>query len=189
MDASTVGLISGGVGVVGTFAGVTFTQWRSDRRDHARLESEERREPARLVHDAELKKDERLFDHRRTAYTKIIEHYHGFTRAAAEWDESRQGDPPEDALEPFWLSLSEVDMYASQKVSKAALDLYWAVSTVVFGAAAFGYVSTDPDLDAYFAYAKFVEAARQDLGLPPREEPIRREYPLRPDSPSGDEAH
>ncbi|MSW69091.1 MAG: hypothetical protein F2829_03465 [Actinobacteria bacterium] len=182
MDVATVGLISGAVGVVGTFAGVTFTQWRSDRRDRARLDSEERREAARLAHDADLKKDERLFDHRRTAYTKIVEHYHGYTRAATEWDDHRQGDPPEDALEPFWLSLSEVDLYGTQTVSKAALNLYWAVYSVVFGAEMVNMHVPDPDLDAYFMYAKFVEAARQDLGLPPREEPIRREYPLRPDS-------
>jgi hypothetical protein len=84
VDAAAVGLISGGIGVAGTLLGVVFTQWRADVRERTRLAVEERREQQRLARDAELERDARLFDHRRTAYAAVIEQYHRWSVIAAD---------------------------------------------------------------------------------------------------------
>ena len=52
MDAATVGVLTGTIGVVGTLVGVVFTQWRADVREGKRLVVEERREQQRLDRDA-----------------------------------------------------------------------------------------------------------------------------------------
>lgn len=72
MDDATLGIITGAIGVVGALAGTGFTQWRSDVREQARLEVEERREQARLDAEVERERDTRLFDHRRAAYAAVI---------------------------------------------------------------------------------------------------------------------
>lgn len=155
MDAATVGLFTGSIGVIGTLAGVGFTQWRSDVRERSRIEVEERREQTRLDRETDREQSARLFDHRRTAYSAVIREYHHWMEAA---DRPGPWRSPEDGvMGDFWQLLSEIDLYGSRVAATLARDLYFAISDVY-------YDSKDP-MKAHDRFNEFLDAARTDLGV------------------------
>ncbi|WP_028652509.1 hypothetical protein [Nocardioides halotolerans] len=165
MDAATVGLLSGGIGVGGTLLGTVFTQIRSDARDRVRLASEERREEQRMAVDARREREARLFDHRRAALLAVIEKYHGHAELA--WQlEHHQADhqPGDEELEPFWQLLSEVDLYCGAEPAKIARALYSAVSAWLHGTGAGSFVTRQERAEQLFQ--AFLAAARAELGVP-----------------------
>lgn len=173
MDAATVGVLTGGIGVAGTLLGVVFTQWRSDVREKNRLAVEERREEQRLAHDAERERDARLFDHRRNAYLAVIEQFHRWSTIAAEVREGTSPEPPEDAMDEFWRVVSEVDLYGSTEAAEKALALYFVLREQVYGPRNPNIEKDDLDLEVMDHQNDFVDAARADLGLTAR-------WPARP---------
>jgi hypothetical protein len=168
VDATTVGVLTGTIGVVGTLLGVVFTQWRADVREKNRLAVEERREQQRLDHDANRERDTRLFDHRRNAYVAVIEQFHRWSAIAADIREGVQPEPPEDAMEDFWRVVSEVDLYGSAEAAEKALGLYFVLHTQVYGPHNPNIEDADRDLEVMDRQNDFVDAARADLGLPAR---------------------
>lgn len=168
MDAATVGLLTGSIGVLGTLGGVVFTQWRADVREGKRLAVEERREQQRLDHDAARELDARLFDHRRNAYVAVIEQYHRWDAVADGIANGLHPAPPEDAMNDFWRVLSEVDLYGSAEAGKKALDLYMAMRKLVYGPHRTADDGEDAFVTAVERHRDFVQAVRADLGTTPR---------------------
>ncbi|MCW2785396.1 MAG: hypothetical protein JWP74_1913 [Marmoricola sp.] len=151
MDTTTVALVAGGIGVVGTLAGVAFTQWRSDVRERHRSEVEQRREQNAL-----------LLDHRRTTYVAVIREYHRWKDAP-----DRPGpplDPSDDLMADFWHLLAEVDLYGSRRAAKAASELYFALHDLLYGSG-----SEATSQDALDRFSEFLDAARTDFGIAPDE--------------------
>lgn len=168
MDAATVGLITGGIGVAGTLAGVAFTQWRADVREKNRLAVEERREEQRLAHDTERERDARMFDHRRNAYLAVIEQFHRWNAVAMDLRNSFKAAPREDAMDDFWRVVSEVDLYGSAEAAEKALALYQVLRDQVYEPRDPNVEDLDYDLGAMERLNDFVDAARADLGLTAR---------------------
>ena len=168
MDAAAVGLISGGIGVAGTLAGVVFTQWRSDVRERNRLAVEERREEQRRAHATEREHDARLFDHRRSAYLAVIDQFHRWNTIAIDVREGVKPRPPEDAMDDFWRVVTEVDLYGSANAAEKALALYQALSDQVYKPPNPNVENLDYEIDAMERQNDFVDAARADLGMTPR---------------------
>lgn len=168
VDAATVGVLTGSIGVVGTLAGVVFTQWRADVREGKRLEVEERREQQRLDHDAARELDARLFDHRRNAYVAVVEQFHRWHGIAVEIREGVKPEPPEDAMDDFWRAVSEVDLHGSTEAGEKALAVYLELRKQVYGPRSRDDSDDDLDLTAFDRHYEFVNTARADLGLPAR---------------------
>ena len=168
VDAATLGVMSGGIGVAGTLLGVVFTQWRSDVRERNRLAVEERREQQRLAHDTERERDARLFDHRRNAYLAVIEQYHRWISIVADVREGLKPEPPEDAMDGFWRIVGDVDLYGSTEAAEKAQALYFVLHEHLYGPRNPNIEDADRDLEAGDRHNEFVNAARADLGLPAR---------------------
>lgn len=168
MDAATVGVLTGSIGVVGTLAGVVFTQWRADVREGKRLGVEERREQQRLDRDAARELDARLFDHRRNAYVAVIEQFHRWHVIAVDIREGSKPEPPEDAMDEFWRVVSEVDLYGSTGAAEKALALYQELRDQVYEPRNPNIEDADLDVTAFDRHYEFVNTARADLGLPAR---------------------
>lgn len=175
MDAATVAVLTGAIGVAGTLLGVAFTQWRSDVRERNRLAVEERREDRRLAHEGERERDARMFDHRRNAYLAVMEQFHRWSNIVVDVREGIQPEPPEDAMGAFWRVVSEVDLYGSANAAEKARALYFVLQTQVYGAHP-NIEDDDLELAVMDHQNDFVNAARADLGLtarwPPRQELI-----------------
>lgn len=168
VDAATVAVLSGGVGVAGTLLGVVFTQWRSDVRERNRLAVEERREQRRLAQDAERERDARLFDHRRNAYLAVIEQYHRWINIVADARDGLTPEPPEDAMDGFWRIVGDVDLYGNAEAADKAQALYFELHEQMYGTHNPSIENADLDLEAGDRHNEFVNAARADLGLPAR---------------------
>jgi len=167
VSAAAVGLITGAIGVLGTLAGVLFTQWRADVRERDREAAEERREERRIANEAERERDARLFDYRRNAYVSVIEQYHRWSSVGSKVERGEVAEPPEDAMDDFWRLVGEVELYGGHEVGSAAQDLYFTLYGWVFNWKS----SKEPGWDALDGYAAFLDAARVDLGVPPRPKP------------------
>lgn len=168
VDAATVGVLTGTIGVAGTLVGVVFTQWRADVREGKRLVVEERREQQRLDRDAARELDARMFDHRRNAYVAVIEQFHRWHVIAVDVRQGVKPEPPEDAMDEFWRVVSEVDLYGSAEAAEKALALYQELSDQVYGPRNPNVEDADLDLTVMDRHYEFVNTARADLGLPPR---------------------
>lgn len=165
MDAATVALLGGGIGVGGTLLGTVFTQLRSDARDRVRLASEERREEQRMAVEARREREARLFDYRRTALLSVIEKYHAYAELAWQLEHHGAGrQPGDDELEPFWQLLSEVDLYCGAEPARIARALYSAVSSWLHGTGAGSYATRQERANDLFQ--EFLRAARTELGVP-----------------------
>lgn len=165
MDAATVALLGGGIGVGGTLLGTVFTQLRSDARDRVRLASEERREEHRMAVEARREREARLFDHRRAALLSVIEKYHVYAELAWQLEHDRADHQPgDDELEPFWQLLSEVDLYCGAEPARIARALYSAVSSWLHGTGAGSYQARQEMAEGLFQ--EFLAAARAELGVP-----------------------
>ncbi len=186
MDAATVGVMTGGIGVAGTLLGVVFTQWRADVREKNRLAVEERREQQRLTHDTERERDARMFDHRRNAYLAVIEQFHRWNAVAMDLRNSLEAAPPEDAMGEFWRVVSGVDLYGSAEAAEKALALYQVLSDQVYGPRDPNVEDLDYDVSAMERLNDFVDSARADLGLtarwPDLDKPISLKFGGEPSS-------
>lgn len=147
--------------MTGTLVGTWFTQWRADVRERERVAAEERRERSRANDEADRARESRLFEHRRTIYAEVIRLYHFWIDASGEIELGLWPEPEEDAWRPLMLSVSEVDLYGSQEAGQAARRLVAALRALIDGPAGTYQEARD-------ACAAFIDAARFDLGAPPR---------------------
>lgn len=157
VDTSWVALMGGAIGVVGTLGATAFNQWRSDVREAKRRDDERERERA-----------SRLFDHRREAYSAVLQHYYCWEVIASELSRDEVPEPPEDAMSDFWSALGEVDLYGSHKTASSARNLYFAMSNLIYGGLG---SDPEPDWTAMDRFRDFVTAARLDLGVPATKPP------------------
>jgi hypothetical protein len=121
-----IGALTAGV----TLTGVLVTQWRSDRRDSARLRDEARREALRLTHEDNA----RVFEHRREAYVEFLSGARfNLTALRDWWDREPDHDPPDDALSGLGARLATVKIYGSPEAARIADALYEWHRVEMFG--------------------------------------------------------
>jgi hypothetical protein len=162
------GVVTALIGVGGTLLGVVATQWRADVREDKRLAVEEQREEQRLARDTERERDARLFDHRRNAYAAVSEQFHRWAAVAIKIREGERSEPSEEAMDDFWRVISEVDLYGGTEAAEKALTLYQVLRSQVYERRNPNVEDLDYDLDAIEHHNEFLNAARADLGIPPR---------------------
>lgn len=143
--------------------GVLFTQWRSDVRANQRAAAEERREEQRLAREAERERDARLFDHRRTAYASVIAEFNRWWLIAVGISQGHEPTPPRDAMADFARFSAEVDLYGGEEVASRSKDLYYAMVQMVYVTG-----SSVAQREAQASYARFIDVARNELGVPAR---------------------
>lgn len=171
MDNATTALITSAVAVGGTLLGVVVTQWSSGKRERERIEAEDAREDARSEVEREREREARLFDIRREIYADVIARYHFWVDVAEMIERGEDSEPPEDAMASFWEALSQVELYGSQETADASLQLYYALSRLVYSRR-----DDDQEAEAMLRLRRFVDAARVDLGVPARVYPAGRPF-------------
>jgi hypothetical protein len=154
-----VPLAVAGLAVVGTLAGVVFTQVWNSRLDERRWSRESER-----LREAQAREDvNRTYEHRRAAYVDFLQEFERLYQQHAPFDGSAvkrlQGE-----------RLVAVQVYGTSEAWRLALNCQNAFM--------FGLVSHPEDASAFEACmdagAEFLHQVRRDLGVPqgtPAEEP------------------
>jgi hypothetical protein len=154
------------LGVVGTLAGVLFTQHRADRRETTNWDRERTRERERWAREDEA----RTFEHRREAYVEFYESLRDMAHMAYDHgmglaERQQLGD---DWQLPTYRKLQHLEIYATPAVKDAATTAYsaawWWGHNATYGKDNAQFYEQQEEYDV--ASSALLDAIRADLGVP-----------------------
>jgi hypothetical protein len=138
-----IGLVTGAMAL----AGVLYTQWRSDQREHARLKLDREHRHARW-----------FLDERRKAHLDFLTAQYEISHAMAMYARVDGPPPPDDWSAPLAAKLPAVQVFASAEAANAAQDVLRATSGTESGTPG----SWQNEMDALDHYRRLVQG---DLDL------------------------
>ena len=131
-------------------AGVLITQFRADWR----ADKLERRREAR-------ENTAKSYENRRNAYAAFLSLFYQLERAAREWNEDEQGEPPENALESIVEPFTLIRIYGTTAATEAANQLLeWLVADV------FRPRTENHKRERASLEENFLKIVRNDLAIP-----------------------